>query len=268
MNIGIAGCTGRVGSLLCREILSGHWGRRVRLAGGTVKEGLPGVGEDIGIALNLGGAGARIMKNAEEMFSAADVIIDFTSPEAVRHHAWLAAKHHKPYIVGTTGLNANDERELHDAANEAPIVYAANMSVGVNMLLALVEQAASKLGDDWDIEIFEAHHKHKVDAPSGTALALGKAASRGRGQELDHVGEYARHGKSGERRKGSIGFSVARGGDVVGEHTVTFYAEGERIELGHKATNRALFARGAIRAALWAVEQKNGLYSMRDVLGL
>ncbi len=268
VNIGVAGCTGRVGSLVCREILTLRNGLSVRLSGGVIKAGFPGEGEDIGTHLNMGECGAVISTNPDELFSISDVVIDFTSPEASRKHAWLAAKHRKAYVIGTTGLAPGDEQELRDAAREAPLVYAPNMSIGVNLLLALVEQAAARLGHEWDLEIFEAHHKHKADAPSGTALALGKAAAKGRGDEFDDVAEYSRHGKTGERTSGKIGFAVARGGDVVGEHTVTFFGEAERLELGHKAHNRTLFAKGAIRAALWASDQPPGLYSMRDVLGL
>lgn len=256
MKIGVVGCMGRVGSLLVEEILSGNW-EGAELAGGTA---LP---EDIPENPNF-----FITDDPDALFEKADVVIDFTSPEATRKHAWLAAKHKKAYVVGTTGLSNDDEQELADAAKETPIVYTANMSVGVNVLLALVEQAAARLGEGWDIEIFESHHKHKVDAPSGTALALGKSAAAGRDVALDKVADYARHGETGAREDGKIGFSVARGGDVVGDHTVYFYSEGERLELTHRATNRALFAKGAIRAAIWAASQKQGLYSMKDVLDL
>jgi 4-hydroxy-tetrahydrodipicolinate reductase len=246
---------GRVGALLVEEILSGrHEG--VELAGGTA------------LPQDIRDTGFFVTDNPDELFKVADAVIDFTTPEATRKHAWLAAKHKKILIIGTTGLTAADEKELEDAGKETRIVYTANMSVGVNVLMALVEQAAARLGNDWDIEIFESHHKHKVDAPSGTALALGKAAAHGREVNLDAAADYARHGKPGARIPGKIGFSVARGGDVVGDHTVYFYSEGERLELTHRATNRVLFARGAIRAALWASGQKPGLYSMRNVLGL
>ncbi len=255
MKIGVVGCLGRVGSLLVEEILSGNWDG-AELAGGTV---LPGEEQETGYF---------ITSDAAELFARADVVIDFTCPTATLHHASLAAEHGKALIIGTTGLSADDEAHLTKCAEKATIMYAANMSVGVNILLALVEQAAARLDENWDIEIFEAHHKHKVDAPSGTALAIGKAAAAGRSVDLDSVAAWARHGQTGARKKGDIGFSVARGGDVVGEHTATFYADGERIELGHVATNRALFAKGAIRAALWTEGKAPGLYSMKDVLGL
>lgn len=256
MKIGVVGCMGRVGSILVKEITSAHW-PDLELAGGTA---LPA---DI-----KGDHPFFITSDADQLFQKADAVIDFTSPKATREHAWLAAKHKTALIVGTTGLTVEDEHELEDAAKETTIVYAANMSVGVNVLLDLVEKAAQTLKDDWDIEIFEAHHKHKVDAPSGTALAMGKSAAAGRGIELEDHADWARHGQTGARKKGQIGFSVARGGDVVGEHTAYFYSEGERIELTHVATNRALFAKGALRAATWTKNQKPGLYSMKNVLGL
>lgn len=238
MNIGILGHTGRVGKLLVAELESGAWA-------GMTYAGGAGLGDD-----------------PAKLFAAADVLIDFTSPEATRHHIWLAAKHHKPLMIGTTGLSAADEKELEGAAKETAILYTANMSVGVNILLALVAQVASKLGTEWDIEIAETHHKNKVDAPSGTALALGRAAQKGRTS-----GPFVTD-RSGKRNAGDIGYAVQRGGDIVGEHTVTFYGTGERISLNHVATDRALFARGALRAAQWLGRQKPGLYSMRDALGL
>ena len=250
IKIGVLGCGGRVGALLVKELLSGHYGAKIKLAGGTVRKGFPHEKD------------FYVTENPDELFEAADVLIDFTKPEATAEHIWLAAKHRKPLIIGTTGLTDVQEKELEDAAKETAIVYAANMSVGVNLLCALVEKAASVLGIEYDIEITETHHKHKIDAPSGTALALGKSAKSGRGR-----GEFVTD-RSGARNAGDIGFAVQRGGDVVGEHMVTFYGEGERIELGHKATDRSLFAKGAIRAAIWAKGKPSGLYSMHDVLGL
>jgi len=251
VKVGIIGCTGRVGKLLVQELLSGHW-EGLSLAGGTVRDGIP-VPEN---------SEFHISHDADDLFVRSDVVIDFTNPEATAKHVWLAAKHHKPLVIGTTGLSAVQEQELKDASKECAIVYAANMSVGVNLLLALVEDAAKRLGPEWDIEINETHHKHKIDAPSGTALALGKAAQAGRG-----TGDFVTE-RQGERTKGTIGFSVQRGGDVVGEHTVSFFGEGERIELSHRATNRALFARGALHASYWVKDQAYGLYGMREVLGL
>lgn len=255
LKIGIVGCKGRVGSILVQELLTGTW-PDLSLAGGTV------------LPQDLGPSDFFITDKADDLFAKADAVIDFTSPTATRAHAELAAKHGKILVAGTTGLTLDDEAVLKAAAQKTRIVYAANMSIGVNALLALVEQLSSKLQSGWDIEIFESHHKHKVDAPSGTALALGHAAAKGRGVNLNDVMDPARHGHTGARHDGHIGFSVARGGDVVGEHTVYFYSEGERIEVSHIATNRALFARGALRAALMVKDKPNGLYSVRDLLGL
>lgn len=257
LKIGVAGCTGRVGALIVQELLSGQW-KGLELAGGTAR--------------NAGSVKAShfITTDPAELFVRSDVIIDFTRPEVTLKNAELAAQSGKPLIVGTTGLTALDEEELAEAAQKTCIVYSANMSVGVNLLLVLVEQAAARLGpEDWDIEIFEAHHKHKIDAPSGTALAIGKAAAKGRGIALEDEAVFTREGVTGEREAGNIGFSVVRGGDVVGEHTAFFYGAGERIEISHRATNRALFARGALRAARWiAQNNRPGLFSMRDVLGI
>ncbi len=257
MKIGITGCKGRMGVQLTQELLSGAY-KDMELAGGTV---LP---EDM-----KGESAFFITTDADELFQKSDLVIDFTTPAATRKHLWLAAKHKKALIVATTGLSPADELEMKDAAVETPILYSANMSLGVNVLMALVEKAAAALKDGWDIEIFEAHHKHKVDAPSGTALALGKSAAKGRDIDFEKAKDFKRYGETGPRQKDSIGFSVARGGDVAGEHTVSFYGEGERIALSHSATNRALFARGALHAARWLYAQKRtGLYSMKDVLGL
>lgn len=257
MLVGVVGCMGRVGQILTNELRSGNWDG-LEFAGGTA------------LTADLAKAGDDyfVTDNPAELFDRADAVIDFTAPAATVEHAKLAAIHKTALIVGTTGLSKDDEKSLSEAAEKTSIVYAANFSIGVNMLLALVEQTAARLTDGWDIEIFESHHKHKVDAPSGTALAIGKAAAAGRGVDLDNVADWARHGETGARKDGQIGFSVARGGDVVGDHTAFFYAEGERLELTHKATNRALFARGAIHAAKWTQSQDNGLYSMKDVLGL
>jgi 4-hydroxy-tetrahydrodipicolinate reductase len=250
MKIGIAGCTGRVGMLLVQELKSKQW-KGLTLAGGTTERG------------SRMKADFFVTDKAEELFRKADVVIDFTAPSATRKHIRLAAEHKKTLIIGTTGLNAKDKKDMKAAARKTRIIYAANMSVGVNLLLALVQDAASRLGPEWDIEIFEAHHKNKKDSPSGTALALGEAARSGRKR-----GAFAKVNRSGKRKAGDIGFSVERGGDVVGDHSVTFYGAGEKIELSHLATNRALFAKGALRAAKWSKGKKPGLYSMRDVLGI
>lgn len=257
MKIGVVGCNGRVGKLIIDELLSGDWeAHDLELSGGASREEQSSDNTYF------------TTTNEAELFDISDVIIDFTLPEGTLNHAKLAAEYKKTLIIGTTGLTQEDEAALRQAAEQTPIIYAANMSVGVNLLLALVEKAASCLDPEWDIEIFESHHKYKVDAPSGTALAIGKAAAAGRNNSLENLADYNRHGQIGVREKGKIGFSVARGGDVVGEHTAFFFGDGERIELTHKATNRKLYAKGALRAALWSKEKPAGLYSMRDVLDL
>jgi 4-hydroxy-tetrahydrodipicolinate reductase len=252
MKIGIAGYTGRVGQLLMRELQSGVW-KDLDLAAGSSRSAHPEhtYCEDF-----------QVFTSPEELMQSSDCVIDFTTPDSTYHNVEAAMKTRTALVIGTTGLDAKDENLLKDAAKLIPIVYAANMSVGVNMLLALVEQAAARLGPAWDIEIFESHHKNKVDAPSGTALALGKAAHKGRG-----TGNFVTD-RNGKRVQGDIGYAVSRGGDVVGEHMVTFYGAGERLELGHKASDRGLFARGALKAAQWLHGKPAGLYGMRDVLGL
>jgi 4-hydroxy-tetrahydrodipicolinate reductase len=212
--------------------------------------------------------GAAITADPAELAAASDALIDFTAPAATRALAGLAARFGRVLVVGTTGLTPEDEAVLHEAARQTPVVYAPNYSVGVTLLSALTERAAAILGPDYDIEIVEMHHRHKVDSPSGTALGLGRAAAAGRAVALDQVWCKSRDGHTGARPVGEIGFATLRGGDVVGDHSVIFAAEGERVELTHKASSRAVFAKGAVRAAQWAEGRPPGLYTMRDVLGL
>lgn len=248
MKIGIAGYTGRMGQLLVAELQANKY---------------PSVEFVGGLGRTPRKEAFNVYTNAEDLFFVADCVIDFSTPEASLHNIYTATKAKKKLIVGTTGLGEEHYKALAEAAKKTAVLQAANTSVGVNLLLALVEEAAKKLDRAWDIEIYESHHKNKVDAPSGTALALGAAAKEGRGQ----VGNFANF-RTGKRVDGDIGYAVSRGGDVVGEHTVTFFGAGERLELGHKATDRALFARGALQAAMWIHGQPAGLYTMRDVLGL
>lgn len=198
----------------------------------------------------------------------ADVFVDFTAPDAVEAHLGEARRAGKPILIGTTGLDEGHYRLIDEAAADIPVIYAANTSLGVNLLAHLVRETAARLGEDWDLEIVEMHHRMKADAPSGTALMLGRAAAEGRGVELDSVAERGRDGITGAREPGRIGFAALRGGSVAGEHLAIFAAEGERLELGHRAESRAIFARGAIDAALWLVGKAPGRYSMADVLGL
>jgi len=226
------------------------------------------VGRDAGEIAGLGPNGVMIGDRAEGVFDLCEAVIEFSSPAASIRHAKLAAAQSRIHVIGTTGLDAAAERALAEAAKSATIVHAPNMSLAVNLLFALTRQVAERLGPEFDIEIVEMHHRHKVDSPSGTALGLGRAAAAGRGVKLDAVAQYARHGLTGVRKKGDIGFAALRGGDVVGDHTVIFAADGERLELTHKGSSRQIFARGAVHAALWARGQPPGLYSMADVLGL
>jgi 4-hydroxy-tetrahydrodipicolinate reductase len=197
-----------------------------------------------------------------------DVFVDFSAPDGLAAHVEAAVEANCPIVIGTTGLTAAHQKLIDEAATRIAILQAANMSLGVNLLSHLVREAARRLAADWDIEIVEMHHRHKVDAPSGTALLLGRAAAEGRGVELGLVSDRGRDGMTGERREGNIGFAVLRGGSVAGEHQVIFAADGERIELGHRAENRTIFARGAVEAAIWLVDKKPGSYGMSDVLGL
>lgn len=264
MKIGVVGCTGRMGQMVLAEI-AGTDG--CEIAGGTESPGHPSVGQDVAAQAGLEPAGITIGDDAAALFAVADAVVDFTVPAATVVHAALAAETGTLLVAGTTGLTGEQEAILENAAEKTAIFYAPNMSVGVNLLFALTEQVAAILGDDYDIEVLEMHHRHKVDAPSGTALALGRAAAVGRGVDHDTVSDHGRDGITGARKAGDIGYAVLRGGDVAGDHSVIFAGDGERVELVHKASSRVVFARGAIRAALWAADKPPGLYNMRGVLG-
>ena len=264
IGIGIAGCGGRMGRALVEEVAAAQ---DARLAGATARAaGLQG--QDAGALAGLDPQGVAIGQDEEALFAASDVVIDFTNPETTLRHAEIAARTGKALVIGTTGLSPADSDAIAAAAKSAPIVLAPNMSLGVNLLLGLVEQVARTLGPDYDIEILEMHHRLKKDAPSGTALGLGQAAARGRGISLEDAAVRSRDGQIGARPEGAIGFATLRGGDVVGDHTVIFAGLGERLELSHKAADRKIYSRGALRAALWAAGRKPGLYGMKDVLGL
>lgn len=265
MKIGIVGCNGRMGRMLVNAVLDTE---SSTLAGSTGRPGGDSVGRDVGELIGRGALNVLVGDDPRMLFDCADAVIDFTSPAATVANAAFAAETGKILVVGTTGLTRDDEAVLKAAADRTAIVYAPNFSVGVNLLMALTERAAAILGDDYDLEIVEMHHRHKVDAPSGTALGLGRSAAKGRGVPLEQVWCKSRDGHPGARPKGEIGFATLRGGDVVGDHTVMFATDGERVELTHKASSRAVFAKGAVRAALWAHGKPPGLYSMRDMLGL
>ncbi|MDZ7905240.1 MAG: 4-hydroxy-tetrahydrodipicolinate reductase [Cypionkella sp.] len=261
----ITGATGRMGQMLLREVAAHP---DMHIAGAIERAGNPHIGRDIGAVLGGPDMGVAITDDALAVFATAHAVIDFTAPEATVEFAALAAQARIVHVVGTTGLQAEHHAKLDAAARHAVIVQAGNMSLGVNLLARMTQKVAQALGDHWDIEIVEAHHNKKVDAPSGTALMLGQAAADGRGVELAAQIDSGRDGITGARVQGKIGFSAIRGGDIVGEHDVIFAAAGERVVLRHIATDRAIFARGALSAAVWGQGQKPGRYDMMDVLGI
>ncbi|MBM3605020.1 MAG: 4-hydroxy-tetrahydrodipicolinate reductase [Alphaproteobacteria bacterium] len=261
----VTGASGRMGQMLIRLIGDNP---QVRLVGALERAGHDWIGQDVGTAMGGAPAGVTVTDDAVTAIAQAQAVIDFTAPAATVAFAELTAQARAVHVIGTTGLQADHLAALTAAARHAPIIRAGNMSLGVNLLVGLTRKVAAALGADWDIEVVEAHHRHKVDAPSGTALMLGEAAAEGRGAALDDLRVPAREGITGARQPGSIGFAAIRGGDVVGEHDVIFAAEGERIVLRHLATDRAIFARGAIRAAIWGQDKGPGEYDMHDVLGL
>ncbi|AUH65147.1 4-hydroxy-tetrahydrodipicolinate reductase [Paracoccus zhejiangensis] len=261
----VAGASGRMGQMLIRLITEGD---QARLAGAVDRPGSPWIGRDVGEAMGGAALGVTVTDDPIEAIAGAQALIDFTTPAATVALAELTAQARAVHVIGTTGLGEDDLKKIAAAARHAPIIRAGNMSLGVNLLIGLTRKVAAALGEDWDVEVVEAHHRHKVDAPSGTALMLGEAAAEGRGKPLAELRTHAREGITGERVPGSIGFAAIRGGDVVGEHDVIFAGQGERVVLRHLATDRAIFARGAIRAALWGQDKGPGEYDMADVLGL
>lgn len=268
VRIAVAGAGGRMGQALIEAVLADA---RSTLAAAVDVAGSAALGRDAGERIGRS-TGVSVGTDVDAAVRSADVFIDFTRPEGTLAHLAACARHGTGAVVGTTGFTEAQKAELARHAQRVPVVFAPNMSVGVNVLLALVEAAARQLGPAYDIEIVEMHHKHKVDAPSGTALALGEAAARGAGRTLSECAVTARQGVTGARNEGTIGFAALRGGDVVGDHTVIFAGAGERIELAHKATSRQNFATGALRAAHYVASRRAaghaGLADMRDVLGL
>ena len=261
----VTGASGAMGQMLVRLIAASG---KARLVGCIERPGHAWLGRDVGEAMGGAAMGVQVSDDPLEAFARAQAVVDFTAPAATVAFAALAAQARAVHVVGTTGLEAEHHRRLDLAAHHAVIVQAGNMSLGVNLLTRLTAKVAQALDEDWDIEVVEAHHRRKVDAPSGTALMLGQAAAAGRGVDLDAARVSGRDGFTGARDRGTIGFSAIRGGDIVGEHDVIFAADGERVILRHIATDRAVFARGALRAALWGQGQKPGRYDMMDVLGL
>jgi 4-hydroxy-tetrahydrodipicolinate reductase len=265
MKIAVLGAAGRMGQALTRTVAATAG---CVVAGGIEAKGSPAVGRDLGEMAGLEPLGIAITDDPLPVFAAVDGVLDFTTPASTTAFAALSAQARIVHVIGTTGLSEADEAKIEAAARHATIVKAGNMSQGVNLLAVLTARVAEALGPEFDIEILEMHHRHKRDAPSGTSLLLGEAAAKARGISLDDRGVRTRDGETGPRREGDIGFAALRGGDVVGEHRVIFAGPGERIELAHIATDRGIFARGAVKAALWARGKGSGLYSMKDVLGL
>jgi 4-hydroxy-tetrahydrodipicolinate reductase len=265
MRIAVLGAGGRMGQALTR-VLAETPGCAV--AGGIEAKGSPHVGRDLGEAAGIDPLGIAITDDPLPVFAHIDGVLDFTTPASTVAFAALSAQARIVHVIGTTGFSAGDEDKIEAAARHATIVKAGNMSQGVNLLAVLAARVAETLGPEFDIEILEMHHRHKRDAPSGTSLLLGQAVAEARGVSLAERGVKSRDGDIGPRREGDIGFAALRGGDVVGEHRVIFAGPGERIELAHVATDRGIFARGAVKAALWARGRGPGLYAMTDVLGL
>ena len=265
MRFVVVGAAGRMGQALIRAIAEAE---NCELIAAIEREGSDALGKDSGELSGLGANGIAITDDPIACFARCEAVLDFTAPKATLAFAELAAQARIVHVIGTTGLEEDDIKKLDAAARHARIVRAGNMSLGVNLLAAMTKKVAAALDADFDIEIVEMHHRHKVDAPSGTALALAEAAASGRGVALEDVADRGRDGHTGARRRGAIGMAALRGGDVVGDHQVIFAAPGERIEIGHRASDRAIYARGALTAALWLKDRAPGLYGMDDVLGL
>ncbi|WP_295071342.1 4-hydroxy-tetrahydrodipicolinate reductase [Tabrizicola sp.] len=261
----VTGASGRMGQTLIRLAQATD---KLHLVGCVERSGHPWIGRDVGDAMGGAPIGVKVTDDALEAFAKAQAVVDFTSPAASVEFAALAAQARAVHVIGTTGLEPDHIARIDAASRHATIIRTGNMSLGLNLLVRMTQKVAAALDADWDVEIVEAHHRMKVDAPSGTALMLGQAAADGRGVSLDDTKVSGRDGITGARHKGAIGFSAIRGGDIVGEHDVIFAGEGERVILRHVATDRSIFARGALRAALWGQGQKPGHYDMMDVLGI
>jgi 4-hydroxy-tetrahydrodipicolinate reductase len=265
INVIVAGAAGRMG---CRLVALMRDSTTLTLSGAIEGKGHRALGNDAGETAGCGHIGVPITDDFTALLDRGEVVIDFSSPEATIHHLRATAKHRRAMVIGTTGFSAPQLAELQSLASQAPFVLSPNMSVGVNLIYKVIGQMAKTLGDEYDIEVIEAHHRLKKDAPSGTALKMAEVLAKAVGRDLDQVGVYARKGLVGERKKGEIGIQTIRAGDIVGDHTILFGGMGERIEVTHRASSRDTFAGGALRAAQWVVRQPPGLYDMMDVLGL
>ncbi len=265
MKIALSGAAGRMGK---RILTLAHGHPDISITGALEFPGHPSIGRDAGDVAGVGSLGVAISSDVSQVLQGCDVLIDFTTPEASLHHVQEAARLDRAIVVGTTGLSEEQRAELQKVGQGARCVFAPNMSMGVNLLFKLVEQVAKSLGSEYDVEIVEAHHRMKKDAPSGTAARLGEIIARALDRNIADSGVYGRQGMVGERSRSEIGVMALRGGDIVGEHTVMFVTNGERLELTHRAHSRNAFAQGALQAALWVVERPKGVYDMQDVLGL
>jgi 4-hydroxy-tetrahydrodipicolinate reductase len=245
-----------------------HRGSGMRLGAALDRDGSPALGADAGELTGLGRMGVTVTADLQSVLGDFDVLVDFTRPEATLGYLEACRQAGKKHVIGTTGFDAAAKGRIAAAARDVAVVFAPNMSVGVNLCLKLLDTAARVLGDEVDIEVIEAHHRHKVDAPSGTALRMGEVVAAALGRDLRDCAVYGREGVTGERSRATIGFATVRGGDIVGDHTVLFAGDGERVEITHKASSRTTFARGALRAARWLADRDTGLYDMQDVLGL
>ena len=265
MRIAIVGASGRMGLSLIKAV---NQSEDMELTAAIARAGSPSIGKDAGELAGIGALGVFVSDDLQEVISQLDVLIDFTRPDISMDYIEQCRKNRKKLVIGTTGYSEIQKAKIAEAAKDTAIVLAPNMSVGVNLSLKLLEMTAKIMGDYTDIEIIEAHHRHKVDAPSGTALRMGEVIAKSLGRNLKDCAVYGREGNTGERERKSIGFATIRAGDIVGEHTVMFADEGERVEITHKATSRMTFANGAVRAALWLKSKEQGVFDMQDVLGL
>ena len=264
--IGVLGITGRMGRLVAAEIITSS--DDCQLAGAYARPGQKAVGQDIGRYLNMSSQEAMITDQLPVLFAESDVVIDFTEPAATRHHLQYAEKTKKPMVIGTTGLKESDLEELERVSRHVPLVYASNMTLGMTLMQALVKKAAQILDHDFDVEILEMHHRLKRDAPSGTSLSLGQQVARGRGISFPEAAVMERVSHPTLRKKGDIGFAIMRGGNVAGDHSVVFASDHEMLTFSHRILDRAVFAKGAVKAAVWLQDKRPGLYDMSDVLGL
>lgn len=265
IKIAVTGAAGRMGRSLINACTQTEG---CQLSAAIERTGNSLLGSDAGDLAGIGSLGVKLVDNLTDVGSQFDTLIDFTRPEAALEHLAFCVEHEKNIVIGTTGFSDEQKQQINDAAKKTGVIFAPNMSVGVNLCFKLLDIAARVLGDDVDIEVIEAHHRHKVDAPSGTAIRMGEIIADALGRNLEDCAVYGRQGITGERDRKTIGFESIRAGDIVGDHTVLFAAEGERVEITHKASSRMTFANGAVRASLWLHDREAGLYDMQDVLGL